>query len=68
MVVVAAFAASAAQDRRRPITATWREPVGRQRRQLIDSPVGPAVFDRDVLALDEARFAQALPECRHVRA
>jgi hypothetical protein len=35
----------------------------RQRRQPIDLVVGPAVFDRDVLAFDQARVFQALAEC-----
>ena len=34
--------------------------IGRQRRQPIDLILGPAVFDRHVLALDKARFLQAL--------
>jgi len=39
--------------------------VGQQTRQLIQSTVRPAKFDRDVLALDVARFGQALPEPMH---
>ena len=38
--------------------------VGRQRRQSIQLIVGPAILDRDVLALDEAGLLQALAECR----
>src|SRR5262249_43281263 len=37
----------------------------RQRRQTLDLLVGPAVFDRHVLALDEPRLLQALAECPH---
>src|SRR6185437_1249081 len=33
--------------------------------QAILLPVGPAVFDRHVLAFDKARFAQSLAERRH---
>ena len=40
--------------------------IGRQRRQPIVLTFRPAVFDRDVLALDEAGFAfKALAETRH---
>ena len=38
---------------------------GRQRRQPIDLIVGPAVFDGDVLAFDEACVFQALTEGTH---
>ena len=45
------------------ITATWRSnQIGRQRRQSIVVTFRPAVFDRHVLALDEAGFVQALAE------
>ena len=47
------------------ITATWRrDQIGRQRRQPIESAVRPAIFDRHVLALDIAGFAQALAKRR----
>ena len=36
---------------------------GRQLRQSIDLIFGPAVFDRDVLALDIAGFLQATVKC-----
>jgi hypothetical protein len=36
--------------------------IGCQGRQSIVLALGPTVFDRDGLALDVARFAQALPE------
>src|SRR5262249_48646791 len=39
--------------------------VGRQRRQSIELILGPAVFDRDVLAFDIARFLEALPKPPH---
>src|SRR5262249_34211484 len=37
--------------------------VGRQRWQSIGSIIGPAVFDRYVLAIDKARLLHALVEC-----
>ena len=37
--------------------------IGRQRRQPIDLILGPAVFDRHVLALDIAGLLQALAKC-----
>jgi len=37
--------------------------IGRQRWQSIGLIVGPAIFDRDVLAIDKARLLQALVEC-----
>ena len=37
----------------------------RERRQPIAHAVGPAVFDRDVLAFEETSFLQALPEGGH---
>src|SRR5262249_16551757 len=37
--------------------------VGRQRWQSIGSIIGPAIFDRHVLAIDKARLLQALVEC-----
>ena len=65
IVVVAAFAANAVAG---PwivaITATRRTRFGRQRRQPIDFFLGPAVFDRYVLALDIAGLLQALAKCR----
>ena len=40
--------------------------LGRQCRQpSSSSSLGPAIFDRDVPALDIAHFAQSLTECRH---
>ena len=45
------------------ITATRANQIGRQRRQPIDLVVGPAVFDRHILALDVASVFQALAEC-----
>jgi hypothetical protein len=39
--------------------------VGRQRRQSIELILGPAVFDRDVLAFDIARFLEALAKPPH---
>src|SRR6202011_776499 len=39
--------------------------LGGQLRQPIRLIVGPAVFDGDVLTLDEARFLQSLAECTH---
>ena len=38
---------------------------GRQRRQPTDFIVSPTIFDRDVLAFDEARLFQALAECAY---
>ena len=38
--------------------------IGSHLRQTIIVPVGPAVFDRDVLAFDKAGFAQPLAERR----
>ena len=47
------------------ITATWRrDQIGRQAGQSIVVAVRPAIFDRHVLALDKAGFAQALAERR----
>ena len=37
--------------------------VGRQLRQAIHLILGPAVYDRRVLALEEARFSEAQAEC-----
>jgi hypothetical protein len=37
--------------------------IGRQRRQPIDLILGPAVFDRYVLALDVANLLEALAKC-----
>ena len=39
--------------------------IGYQRRQSITLVLGPAIFDRDVLAVDEIRLLQALEERRH---
>jgi len=39
--------------------------LGRQRRQLIVLPIGPAKLHDDVLTVDEAGLAQALAECSH---
>ena len=37
--------------------------ISRQRRQSIVLPLGPAVFDRHVSALDIAGFVQTLAKC-----
>jgi hypothetical protein len=37
--------------------------IGRQPRKSIVVPLRPMVFDRDVVALDMARFANASPKC-----
>jgi hypothetical protein len=67
MVVVAALAASAGGSP--PIAAhhghLTRNQIGRQARKSIVLPLRPAVFNRDVLALDIARFVQALAEGSH---
>ena len=62
IVVVAALAANAAAvPPVAAITATCRRTrFGRQRRQPIDLILGPAVFDRHVLALDIAGVLEAL--------
>ncbi len=39
--------------------------LGHQRRQAITPVLGPAVFDRDVLAVDETRLLQTLVERDH---
>ena len=66
IVAVAAFAARRRREARRgdhgDLTA---DQIGRQRRQPVVLTLRPAVFDRDVLALDEAGFLQALAERRH---
>ena len=68
MVVVAALAAMAPRRCRshdhRHLAA---DQIGRQRRQPIELALGPAIFDRDVAALDVAGFAQALAERGQVR-
>src|SRR5262249_55207228 len=38
---------------------------GRQRRQPLELPLSPAIFDRHVLALDIAAVLEALAECAH---
>ena len=60
MVAVAALSGAAQtvggageQHRHLPL-----DQFGRQRRQLIEPPVSPAKFDRDVLALDKTAFAE----------
>ena len=64
IVVVAALAASAEDDRRSQHHGDLAaDQFGRQLRQSIDLILGPAVFDRDVLALDIAGLLQALAEC-----
>ena len=65
IVVVAALAANAAAvPPIAAITATCRRTrFGRQRRQPIELILGPAVFDRYVLALDIAGVLQALAKC-----
>ena len=66
IVVVAAFAASAAGVLVAAITATWRRTrSAAKRRQPIILAFRPAVFDRHVLALDIAGFLQALAERGH---
>ena len=66
IVVVAALAASAAAlppcDDHRHLAA---DQIGRQRRQSIVLTFRPAIFDRDVLALDIAGLLQALAERGH---
>ena len=64
IVVVAALAANAetAPPRRRDHGDPSANQFGRQRRQPIDLTFGPAVFDRDVLALDIADLLEALAE------
>ena len=64
IVVVAALAARAASELPGvAITATLpADQIGHQCRQSIVSAFRPAIFDRDVLALDIAGFVQALPE------
>jgi hypothetical protein len=44
---------------------TLANQIGRQRRQLFQMIVGPAVFDRHVMAFHEAGFAQPLPKRTH---
>ena len=65
IVVVAALAAQ--RRRRRSGRGDHGDPsanqFGRQRRQSIDLILGPAVFDRHVLALDIAGVLQALAKC-----
>jgi hypothetical protein len=39
--------------------------LGRQGRQSIDMILGPAVFNRYILTLDNARVFKALAECAH---
>ena len=64
IVVVAALAANAAAglpaDDHGDLPANQ---IGRQLRQPIELILGPAVFDRHVLALDIAGLLQALAEC-----
>ena len=65
IVVVAALAASAdrgtsGRDDHGDLPANQ---FGRQRRQPIELILGPAVFDRHVLALDIAGLLQALAKC-----
>ena len=65
IVVVAALAANAdgvtsGRDDHGDLSANQ---FGRQRRQPIELILGPAVFDRHVLALDIAGLLQALAEC-----
>jgi hypothetical protein len=40
--------------------------IGRHRRQAIILPVRPAVFDRNILAVNEARLAKALEKSGHL--
>ena len=65
IVVVAALAANAAADAsaRGDHGDLSANQIGRQRRQPIDLILGPAVFDRHVLALDIAGVLQALAKC-----
>ena len=64
IVVVAALAANAAgtagRDDHGDLSANQ---IGCQRRQSIELILGPAVFDRHVLALDIAGVLQALAKC-----
>ena len=64
-VVVAALAASAASGVADDHGHRPANQVGHQGRQPIGLIFRLAKFDRDVLALDEAGFLQALAECRH---
>ena len=67
MVVVAAFAASAAGVLVAAITATWRlNQISHHRRQLIVLALRPAVFDRDILAIDVTGFAQPFEKSRQL--
>ena len=62
MVAVAALAASAADGAAdATITATLRpNQIGRQRRHPVELTLRPAIFDRDVPALDEAASLKPL--------
>ena len=64
IVVVAALAANAAATSARGDHGNpSANQFGRQRRQPIELILGPAVFDRDVLALDIAGVFEALAKC-----
>ena len=65
IVVVAALAANAeaATTGRGDHGDLSANQFGRQRRQPIELILGPAVFDRHVLALDIAGVLQALAKC-----
>ena len=65
IVVVAALAASAASVFADDHGDPPANQLGHQRRQPVGLIFRPAVFDRDVLALDEACFLQALAERGH---
>ena len=63
--MVAALAATAADVGRDYHGHRASNQIGRQGRQPIIMAVCPAIFDRDVLALDKADFLQALAERGH---
>ena len=67
IVEVAFFAASGEADSagRNNHHGLQADEIGRERRQLTQLIIGPAEFDRDVPALDEASVSQALMECSH---
>ena len=64
IVVVAALAANAGASAGRGDHGDLpANQIGRQRRQSIELILGPAVYDRHVLALDIAGLLQALAKC-----
>jgi hypothetical protein len=48
--------------RKRGCTATATHELGRERQQAVVPPLRPAVFERDVVSVDIAGLAEALPE------